>query len=502
VRSGASGTRGLVCASPGTTATDARGALPLATDDSAGHGTRQLIITLIAFAMPALSALPIFDVGGLSAGGERTLAVVAAGLLLWTSEALPIAVTSLAVVAMLAVVTPGESNLALKQALAGFQTSAPYFLLGSLALGAATVKTGLAQRLARALVRGARGSGNRLYGQMIVMMPPMAVLVPSALTRAAMLIPAYEEIFKAHDIERGHRLPRLIMLATALLQVQASTAVLTGGSVPVVASSLLGGISWARWFALMAVPNYATLFIFATVLFVLYRPGPLPPPRQRAAELPAEPPMSAAQWRALAIIGGTTTLWLTDSLHHLDPTLPALIGATALFLPVVGVLHWSDFEDASPWTIFLVTGSSLSLAAALQSSGAASWLADRAVGALPLDQLALVPLLLTLILLVAIVNVLLPNRTAVLGITIPLLMSLAPPLGLNPMAVGLIVPLVAQTTVFYPVQVATALVTFRTRYYAAGELFRAGLLLTLVSVIVILTIALPWWALLGEPIRK
>jgi di/tricarboxylate transporter len=78
---------------------------------------------------------------------------------------------------------------------------------------------------------------------------------------------------------------------------------------------------------------------------------------------------------------------------------------------------------------------------------------------------------------------------------------LAPPLNLNPLTLGLIVPIVAQTTIYYPVQVATALVTFRTRYYAAGELFRAGLLLTIVSVIVILTVALPWWALLGEPIR-
>jgi sodium-dependent dicarboxylate transporter 2/3/5 len=483
------------------TSVDVRGAPPLATDRSAEHGLRQLIITLVAFAIPAISALPLFDIGGLSAGGERTLAVVAAGLLLWVSEALPIAVTSLAVVAMLAIVTPGESDLALKQALAGFQTSAPYFLLGSLALGAATVKTGLARRLARALVRGARGSGNRLYAQMIVMMPPMAVLVPSALTRAAVLIPAYEQIFQAHRIERGHRLPRLIMLATALLQVQASTAVLTGGAVPVVASSLLGGISWARWFALMAVPNYVTLFVFATILFFIYRPGQLPPPREHVSAAPPLTPMTAPEWRALAIIGGTTTLWLTDSIHHLNPTIPALIGATALFLPVIGVLSWDDFDDSSPWTIFLVTGSSLSLAAALQSSGAADWLAQRAVGALPLDQLALVPLLLTLILVVAIVNVLLPNRTAVLGITIPLLMSLAPPLGLNPLTLGLIVPIVAQTTIYYPVQVATALVTFRTRYYAAGELFRAGLLLTLVSIIMILTVALPWWALLGEPIR-
>jgi di/tricarboxylate transporter len=211
--------------------------------------------------------------------------------------------------------------------------------------------------------------------------------------------------------------------------------------------------------------------------------------------------MTSPEWRALAIICTTTLLWLTDGIHHLNPAIPALIGATALFLPVVGVLTWDDYENAAPWTIFLVTGSSLSLASSLQASGAAQWLATRAIGELPLDDLALVPLLAMLMLLVALVNVILPNRTAVLGITIPLVMSLADPLGLNPLAAGLIVPIVAQTTIFYPVQLATALVTFRTRHYSAGELFRAGLLLALVSLVTILAVALPWWALLGEPIR-
>lgn len=179
-----------------------------------------------------------------------------------------------------------------------------------------------------------------------------------------------------------------------------------------------------------------------------------------------------------------------------------MIGATALFLPVIGVLTWDDFEEASPWTIFLVTGSSLSLAVALDLSGAAQWLADSIVNNLPLADLPLVPLLLALIGMVAAINVILPNRTAVLGITIPLLMSLAGPLGLNPLTVGLIVPIVAQTTVYYPVQLATALVTFPTRHYSAGELFRAGVLLTIVSILVIFLIALPWWSLLGEPIRE
>jgi solute carrier family 13 (sodium-dependent dicarboxylate transporter), member 2/3/5 len=476
-------------------------------EDVSARQIGRLVLTLVALAIPlGVSVAPV-EVAGLDPWGLRVLAVVLAGLILWISEVLPIAVTSVTVIVLLALVAPGESNAAMRSALAGFETPAPFFMLGALTLGTATVKTGLAQRFARLLVRGARGSGRRLYIQMVAMMPPMAILVPSALTRSAMLIPAYEEIFRTHRIERGHPLPRLVMLGTATLQVQASAAVLTGGALPIVAGSLLGGLSWARWFTFMAVPNYVILLLFALVLYAIYRPGTLPAPEVSASESPehlnrqSDLRLTAPEWRALIIILGATTLWLTDGIHHLDPTIPALIGATALFLPVVGVLTWNDVEAASPWSIFLVTGSSLSLAIALERSGGAAWIASTLLSEIPLASLSLVPLLLAFIAMITLVNVILPNRVAVLGITIPLVMSLAVSLDLNPLAVGMIVPIIAQTTVFYPVQLATALVTFRTRHYSKGELFRAGVLLTLVSIIVIFAVAIPWWSFLGEPMR-
>jgi di/tricarboxylate transporter len=102
--------------------------------------------------------------------------------------------------------------------------------------------------------------------------------------------------------------------------------------------------------------------------------------------------MTPPERRALAIICGTTLIWLTDSIHHLPPTIPALIGAIALFLPVVGVLTWKDFEEGSPWSIFLVIGSSLSLAAMLQASGAAAWLASTITEWIPLSDLPLIPI--------------------------------------------------------------------------------------------------------------
>jgi di/tricarboxylate transporter len=71
----------------------------------------------------------------------------------------------------------------------------------------------------------------------------------------------------------------------------------------------------------------------------------------------------------------------------------------------------------------------------------------------------------------------------------------------DPLVVGLIVPIVVQTSLFYPVQLGTALVTYRTGHYTAPELLRVGLIQWIVGSTVIFAIALPWWSVLGEPWR-
>ena len=51
------------------------------------------------------------------------------------------------------------------------------------------------------------------------------------------------------------------MLALGMLNPLASSALLTGGIASIAAATLLGGFSWLGWFALMAVPYYALIFL-------------------------------------------------------------------------------------------------------------------------------------------------------------------------------------------------------------------------------------------------
>ena len=81
---------------------------------------------------------------GLTDAGQAVLGVVLVGTIFWISEAVPLGVTALLVVALLAV-NPG---LRLPDALVGFTSEVTFFLIGAVAIGAAVETSGLAQRAA------------------------------------------------------------------------------------------------------------------------------------------------------------------------------------------------------------------------------------------------------------------------------------------------------------------------------------------------------------------
>ena len=459
-------------------------------------------LVVIGLALLTGAVVFLLPLHGINPWAHRVIAIVATALVLWIGEGLDLAVTSLAVIALLAVFGPKASAESTHDALYGFQQTAGFFILATLVVATSTVRSGLAARLARLLIAAARGSARRMYFELVLFMPPFAIVIPSAATRNAILIPAYEHVYERYGIERGDRMSKLISLAMGLLQMVASTAVLTGGVVPITASFLLGGMSWGQWFIYMAVPCYAIIFGAAIILFLWQRPKlvdrSMSEPVARDAEGNA---WSPAEVRVAIVISIMTALWLGDFLTGWDPLIPALLGGVVLLTPGIGVINWKDFESSSPWTLFLVTGSALSIAHAMESSGAAAWIANGLLGHVPLETMPDPLLLFALLIVVVPVSVLLPNRSGALGILIPLLTSISNQIGVNPISIGLMATIVVQTTTFYSMQNASTLLVYQTRHFAPFDLLRAGLITFGVSLLVINVIAFPWWSLVGLPLR-
>ena len=432
---------------------------------------------------------------GLSVEGQRVLAVIVLAIGLWGLETLPPGVTGMVAI-MALVVTRAVPSI--REGLAGFADPIAYFLIGVLTISVAVARSGLAERVAHVLLAGGRGRAGALYVHLLLALPPLTLLLPSATTRTGILVHVYDQAFTLGRVPPGAPLARAIMLVLNSVNRLSSTILLTGGITPIVAAGLIGTISWTRWFVLMSVPYLALIGLAAAAIYLRYRHGfraavPVPP-------RPAPRPLSGVEWRTALITAGAGLLWLTDSVHHWHPTLPALLAWVCFLMPGLGVLTWRQFEQEVGWTNFFVIAASLSLAQALSRSGASDWLAGGVVGAA--HAVAESPWMVVGVLLAAssLVRLLIPNITGFLAATIPVAMSVGTTAGLNPILCGLIVTIVGDAVLYYPAQSGSSLVVYERGHLTAGEIFGFGLLMTALAALVVLAVALPYWALIGEPL--
>ncbi len=453
-------------------------------------GTTALLISLAV----VLMALPTPE--GLSVAGQRVLAVAVMAIGLWCTDAIPASVTGLLVVIAL---TLSGGVKGLGEALVGFAEPVAYFLVGVLTLGLAVSQSGLAERVALFFLRRSKGSSRALFLQMLLSFPLMTLLLPSATTRTGIFIHVYEQALELGRVPPGAPLVKAVMLALNSINRLASTILLTGGITPVLAASLIGGISWSRWLVLMIVPYGALLVIGSVLLYILYRHGfelPLAP-----LESSGRRPLSGKEIRTLVITLGSSLMWLTDFIHHWNPALPAILAWILLITPGIGVLTWRDFEKGFGWSNFFVLASSLSLARALASSGASQWIAMLIAGSTPAFSQAPVLVLVLLLLVAAPIRLLIPNITGFLATTIPIAMSIGTATGVNPLICGLGAMIAGDAVLYYAAQSASSLVVYERGHLTAGEIFRFGLWMTLAAYLVILFVALPYWSAVGEPLR-
>ena len=457
-----------------------------------GGTAAKLLLAVAVFLVIMLMPAP----AGLTEHGQRALAVMLLAVILWATEAIPVPVAGVGGVLLLVLVGAVPD---LGPALYGFSQPVAYFLIGILTLGLAVQHSGLAQRLATWLMRGAQGSPRLLYIQMLFSFAALTFALPSASTRGAIMVHVYEQVLDRWNIPKEHPLYKATMMAMGSLNRLGSTALLAGGITPVVASGLLGDFSWTQWFVLMSVPFYANLIVGGTVLFLFYRSG-FRLSDDAAAATVALDRISPVEMRAAGIVVITALLWFTDFAHGLHPAVPAMIAMCVILLPRVGILTWGEFERNLGWSNFFIIATSLSLSHALVTTGAAAWFSETLVGGV--SQLAASPMLVLLLLCAcfAVMRFILPNIAGYLALVIPVTMAAAESLGLDPLVCGMAAVVVGDSVVYYSAGGTASVFIFQRANIANPEIFRFAVTMTVIATAILLLAVVPYWGLIGYPL--
>jgi anion transporter len=474
-------------------------------------------LLLAVCAGAAVIALPTPE--GLPVAGQRMLAIFVFAVIAWITEAVSYEVSSVMIVALIAVLVglaPDVANpaaligttKALGMALGGFANTALALVAAALVLAAAMTITGLDRRIALRTLSLVGTSTRRVLLGAIAVTVALSFFVPSATARTACVVPIMMGVILAFGVERQSRFAAAIMITVAQatsiwnigIQTSAAQNVLAAGFM----QKLLGqSVTWLEWLIAGAPWSIAmSVVLYFVVLRIL------PPESDRIegggdtvrAELAKLGPMTTAQKRLAAATGVLLAFWSTEKiLHNFDTTTTTIAVLSLLFLPGVGIMTWKDVQTRIPWGTLVVFGVGISLGTALLDTKAGAWLAGIVVGAFGLEGLSPYAVFAVLGAFLILIHLGFASATALMSAMLPIMISILQRLPDSTHTLGLTM-LLAYTVSFgfiLPVNAPQNMVCIGTGTFTPAQFRAVGLWLTAIGYAMLLLFAATWWRWLG-----
>jgi sodium-dependent dicarboxylate transporter 2/3/5 len=196
------------------------------------------------------------------------------------------------------------------------------------------------------------------------------------------------------------------------------------------------------------------------------------------------------QWIVLAVFAAIVGVWLTQTWHGLDTGIVAVAGAA-----VLGVLRKVLPEDLAniSWESLVTFGGGLTLGLFLSESGTSDWLATRVGGLREVPVFVAVAVVAAVTLAVTAVA----SNTASAAMLIPLAIPLAGVLGVDPVMLVVVVAIASSIDFALIIGTPPTMLAYSTRLYTPGEIFRTGIALDAVGLLLLLTVVVAVWELLG-----
>ena len=469
------------------------------------HGVEAVLkgigVPFALFVAAAIWLMPTPE--GLTLPGQKALALFGGIFVLYLTEALPLAVSSLLVVP--AAVLGGVVSL--RVALDGFSSSSVYLILGAFILAAAMVKTGLAQRITYLMLGQIGASPRRVTLGITAVNIVLAFLVPSSTARTAILLPVCLSMIALFRTEGRSRFAVNLLLTLAFTNATISAGILTAtvpNPVTVEFLAKAGGhaITYADWLLYGFPPALVmTMVTWAFIQFVY-------PPEEEAQSgaaadiirdnLSAMGVMTGAEWRALLVFVSVTVLWATQGITGLDTTVICLAGACLLFLPKFGVIDWGDANKNVSWQVVLVAGGGISLGDILMRTGAAGWLANSIFHALGLHGASTLLVVVVVMLIVQALHLIFVGTTAMATALLPIVLALAQTAGVSPIVLALPAGMIIggyPLLMFY--NTLPNIIVYGTGALRVGDFPRVGIALCIVACLLYAACAATYWRWLG-----
>lgn len=454
---------------------------------------RAILIGLALVLCAAVIVLPTPD--GLTREGQNAIAVFVLCFVLWVTQPLPLAVTSLFAIVLL----PLLRVIPPTRAFALFGSPVIFFILGAFILAAALLRSGLSTRLAVFFLRRFGASPRSLLAGVVFSGGFLAFWMPEHAV-AALLFPIVLEIARALEIPpRKSSYGKALFLALAWGAVIGGIATFLGGARAPLALGILNEhygltIGFLQWLVAVAPLSIA---LMATVCFLLPRLFPIDVTDvHRAREaLDAKArelgPLSRRERGVAIVTVATIVAWATAG-QSIGLAAVSLLSAVALF--AFDLIDWRSVEEYVNWGIILMYGGAIAVAYALHETGGARFIAGvslSAAGGLSPFWMMVLFAVVAALLTEAISNV------AAVALLLPICFGVAEGTGLAPVAVVFAVAVPAGLAFALPMGTPPNAIAYSAGYFRLRDSILAGSLLKALALVLLALTARFYWPLLG-----
>ncbi|NKE66126.1 DASS family sodium-coupled anion symporter [Ramlibacter sp. RBP-2] len=497
---------------------------PAASAPSAGNLVKRTGLAAAVAALLLILWLPTPQ--GLPVAGHVMLGVLAFAVIVWMTEALDYAVSSLVIAALMVfllafapdMAKPGRdmgTSAALNLALGGFSSSAVALVAAACFIAAAMTATGLDRRLALVVLSkvDARARVNHIVIGAIVVGFLLAFVVPSTTARTACLMPIMMGFILAFKVDRRSRFAGLLVITAAQTASVWNVGVKTAAAQNMVAIGFVEkqfgtGITWTEWFVAGAPFSALLTIALYFIMTRMMRPDTQEIAGGQAAirqQLQAIGPMTRREWKLLALVLALLGFWSTEKvLHDFDTSSTTIAAIALMLLPGLGVMNWKESQRDFPWGTVILFAVGISVGTALLRTNAAAWLANLIVTSLGLQQASAFAILMLLSMFLIVIHLGFASATALASTMIPIVISVLTTVqtpGINVIGMTMLLQFVVSFGFILPVNAPQNMIAYGTDTFDARDFIRTGLALTAAAMALLVLFALTYWPWMGYMTR-
>lgn len=434
---------------------------------------------------------------GFSKINYAMLAIFAASIILWITEAIPNYLTSLIVI--LAMVLTGVTT----ENVAYAQLGHPVMWLNILSfiLASMLVTTKVAKRFALWFVLKFGKNAGGIFFSFIVINIVLSIFISATTAKAAILLPIFMVIAAIYGATMDHRnnFGRNIVLQNLFQINMGATGFITGSGANLLAGSLIAGalgqslFSYQDWFVaafpLCIILIFIGWFVGTKIIFPM-RPDERKPQIEGGMErLRIEyqllGKMRVSEYKSIAIFLVVLAMWATDKQHGISQTAVAFMGAVVALLPGIGVVKWNDVDI--PWHLMLFSAGAYALGLGLDTTDLPASIVNTLFnyfGVTAATPFWVIYLGLTFVMLFS--GILFQSKTMRALIFVPMSIGIAQKFNYPIMSLAFPVALLIEHVYVLPFNGKPSALLYTTNHYSMTDSFKYGFTMMVISWIMII----------------